>query len=417
MTENVYAITMPKWGIEMQEGTVVDWHLDEGAAINSGDELIDIETDKIVNTMEAPVTGLLRRRLAPKGDTLKVGSLLGIIAAADVDDTEINAFIAGFEPADAGGGAAEEAAAPETAGAQTLPPAATPAERPKRSGSKRVRVSPAAARRAKELGVDISQVESAGRRITPADVERHAEANAAGGGAAEVAKAYESLPLSATRKSIARRLVESKQQIPHFYLTIDINMDKALERRAAAGAGGTGKVTLNDIVARAVVLALQAVPDVNIHLVGDEIRRFSRVNLAIAVATDKGLITPVVQSAGTMDMTELAQAIATLGEQARNAALTREQIEGGTFTISNLGMYGVSEFQAIINPPQGALLALGACEKRIAPGFDTPQMASMMHATLSCDHRAIDGALGARFLAKLKTILENPAGSADSPGL
>ena len=259
--------------------------------------------------------------------------------------------------------------------------------------------------------MDINQVTGSGRRITPEDVERFASQRQAGDGAAGDADtkvpAYEAQPLSATRKTIARRLVEAKQQIPHFYLSIDIHMDAALAKRKEINLQSAQKVSVNDIVMRSVVLALQSVPDVNIHLVEEEIRRFRQVNLAMAVATEKGIMTPVIHGAETLSVSEMANQAATLGEKARNASLTREELENGTFTVSNLGMYGVNEFQAIINPPQGAILALGVCEARLIPGVDAPKTASVMRVTLSCDHRAIDGALGAQFLAKLKALLES----------
>jgi pyruvate dehydrogenase E2 component (dihydrolipoamide acetyltransferase) len=414
MTDDIYPVTVPKWGIEMQEGTIVDWHVDEGSEISAGDELIDVETDKIVNTMEAPISGVLRRRLVEKGETLQVGALLGVIATAEVDDSAIEEFISGFKPVesalsqadndDTGIRTAQEAAPQQTE-------ASTESARSAASRVKgRVRVSPAAAQRARELGVDISKVESSGRRISPQDVERHASLHKAPEIADSSSAAYEAEPLSATRKSIARKLVEAKQQIPHFYLTIDINMDAAMERREEINTTSGQKVSLNDVVMRAVVLALQAVPDVNIHLVQDEIRRFRQVNLAMAVATDRGIITPVIHKADALTMVELASEAVALGARARDASLTREDLENGTFTVSNLGMYGISEFQAIINPPQGAILALGACEERLVPGADAARTARMMRATLSCDHRAIDGALGAQFLSELKAALQNPAG-------
>ncbi len=415
MTDGIYPITVPKWGIEMQEGTVADWHVTEGEYITLGDELIDVETDKIVNTMEAPCDGTLRRCLAEKGATLKVGALLGVIAPSDLNDSAIDEFIANFRPADA---AVIPAADDRSDGSNNgdskamQPPAAAQSHEPSaRSVSptpQRVRVSPAAAQRARELGVDISTVKSSGRRISPQDVERHAQRQGTPETVKSDSPAYETQPMSATRKSIARKLVEAKQQIPHFYLSIDVHMDAALVRRTEINTGSEQTVSLNDVVMRAVVIALQAVPDVNIHLVQDEIRRFSQVNLSMAVATDRGIITPVIQQAETLTIAELAKAAAALGERARNASLTREDLEGGTFTVSNLGMYGISEFQAIINPPQGAILALGACAEQIIPTADAFQKANVMRVTMSCDHRAIDGAIGAQFLAKLKAVLENP---------
>jgi len=411
MSEKIYPVTVPKWGIEMQEGTIVSWHAAEGKEISRGDELIDIETDKIVNTMEAPMSGILRRCLVQEGETLKVGALLGVIAPAGMDDEAINEFIENFKPVASSVRDDEpdktEQAAP-TPAAPASPPPPPPAATSEEPGSKRVRISPAAARRARELGIDISKVTGSGRRITPEDVERFAQKQDDAGIEATPDPGYEAQPLSATRKTIARRLVEAKQQIPHFYLSIDMNMEAALERRSALNGQGKQKVSVNDLVMRAVVLALQSVPDVNIQLVGEEIRRFRHVNLAMAVATERGIISPVIHQADGLSIQELAQRAAALGEQARSASLTRENLEGGTFTVSNLGMYGISEFTAIINPPQAAILALGVCEERVVPDADTFRKARLIRATMSCDHRAIDGALGAQFLAKLKAILENP---------
>jgi pyruvate dehydrogenase E2 component (dihydrolipoamide acetyltransferase) len=370
--------------------------------------LVDIETDKIVNTMEAPSSGALRR-LVQEGETLQVGALLGVIAAVKLDDRVIDEFIQGFKPIVASVSQDNRNDAAKIAQAQSVPRHSDAAGAAEGSEPQRVRVSPAVAHRARELGVDISKVKSSGRRISQEDVERYAQEHKSAGIENSDGPAYEAQPLSATRKSIARKLVEAKQQIPHFYLSIDINMDAALERREAINAGSAQAVSVNDVVMRSVVLALQSVPDVNIHLVGEEIRRFRHVNLAMAVATEKGIITPVIHKAETLTIMELARRAAKRAEQARGASLTREDLEGGTFTVSNLGMYGVSEFQAIINPPQGAILALGVCEERIIPAAEGIQKARLMRVTLSCDHRAIDGALGAQFLSKLEGILENPA--------
>jgi len=409
MTAKIHALTIPKWGIEMLEGTVVEWHGQEGGDLAPGDELVDIETDKIVNTLEAPVAGVLRRCLAGKGETLKVGALLGVIAPADVDDEAIDAFVAAFQAAEPNSGegraAAEKPAASERPPAATAPAAAAAAT----ARTRRVRVSPTAVQRAKELGVDINLVQGSGRRISAEDVERFAQQQAAGGADTQERAPYEAIPLSATRKTIARRLVEAKQEIPHFYLSIDIDMETALARRDDVNAKGGARLSVNDVVMRAAVICLQAVPDINAHLVDEEIRRFPAVNLAMAVATDRGIITPVIHGAENLGLSELAERAGEKSERARNAALAKEDLEGGTFTITNLGMYGISAFQAIVNPPQVAILALGACAERAVADSNGVRTARLMTATLSCDHRAVDGALGARFLSQLKASLESAA--------
>lgn len=407
MADGIYPVTIPKWGIEMQEGTVVDWHIQEGAEVTRGDELIDVETDKIVNTMEAPTSGVLRRCIAEKGETLKVGALLGVIAPPDLEDSAIDAFISGFKPADAPS-AQDDTGAVRAVQSEPVEKTTEVARQSGKARSGKIRVSPAAAHLAKELGVDIKQVTASGRRISPQDVQRYAETHAASESEEPEDLPYEAQTLSATRQSIARKLTEAKQQIPHFYLSMTITMDAALARREEINTQSAQKISVNDVVMRATVLALQSVPDMNIHLVQDEIRRFRQVNLAMAVATDRGIITPVIHGADSMSIAELAATASALGERARDTSLTREDLEGGTFTISNLGMYGISEFQAIINPPQGAILALGSCEEQLVPDAESFRKASIMRISLSCDHRAIDGALGAKFLADLKRLLEDP---------
>jgi pyruvate dehydrogenase E2 component (dihydrolipoamide acetyltransferase) len=322
-----------------------------------------------------------------------------VVAPAKVDDVAIDEFIAAFKPALT----SLESQAAEPGQQQPEPTIAS-----QDSVRKRTRVSPSAAQRARELGVEISKVQSSGRRVSPEDVERHARRYKDSEIGDVEDAVYEAIPMSATRKSIARKLVSAIQEIPHFYLSIDIFMDAALAYREEINRQNTQEVSINDIVLRAAVLALQSVPDINIHVVQDEIRRFRQINLAIAVATEAGLITPVIQQAGTLTVVELAKEAAALSERARNSALTIAEVENGTFTVSNLGMYGISGFQAIINPPQGAILAVGACDNRVISGADGIRSGRVMGATLSCDHRAIDGALGAQFLSKFKAILERP---------
>jgi len=261
LTEEIYPVTIPKWGIEMQEGTVVAWHVSEGDEISVGDEMIDVETDKIVNTMEAPVSGVLRHRLAEEGETLKVGALLGAIAPASLADGAIDEFISGYSAPDVSV-RDEDSAEAEKPRLESASPPSAPVIEAEEAAPRRVRVSPAAAQRARELGVDVSKVKSTGRRISPEDVERYAEANKSAEADDSGTSPFEAIPMSATRKSIARRLVEAKQQIPHFYLSIDISMDKALDHRGEINTQGAQKLTLTDVVNRAVVLALQAALEV-----------------------------------------------------------------------------------------------------------------------------------------------------------
>jgi pyruvate dehydrogenase E2 component (dihydrolipoamide acetyltransferase) len=389
---------MPKWGIEMQEGTVTSWHAVIGQQVKKATPLLDVETDKIVNTVESPVDGTLRRVVADSGDTLAVGALLAVYADAAVSDTEIDAFIAAFKPADASFEPAETSM-PETA------PAVVVASRPAEG---EVHVSPIARRLAEKLGVDLSTIRGTGPngRISKEDVEAAAArlaptTGAAGGGATR-------MPMSATRLSIARRLVESKQTIPHYRLELTVDAAALAQYRQTLTTGGV-KVSVNDLIVRACGLALVEHPALNAHCIDEEVVTFADADVCVAVATGQGLMTPVVRAAQNKSAGEIAAATVDLASRARAGTLRREEITGGTFTVSNLGMYGLDRFDAIINPPQVAILAVGALREAIVPRHGVPALSKVMTLTLSCDHRVVDGATGAMFLATLRQLLENPA--------
>jgi len=379
---NIYPIAVPKWGIEMVEGTISTWSFKEGDSVRKGDEVFEMESDKIVNVWDCPVDGVLRRILAQEGDTHPVGALLGVIAGADVADADIDAFISAFGQS-AGAASAEETHAP-------APPALGGAE------DANTRSSPAVRALARELGVDLNTVTGTGRRgrITEEDVKA-----ATGGSAAP--QGVEVVPLSATRKTIARRLTEAKQQIPHFYLTVDYRLDGLLAHRKTLNDDGGQKVSVNDLLVWCVARALVKEPRVNVNLVGDDIHFFRNANIAVAIATDDGLYPATVYGAQSLSPREIAAKVAELAARAGSGTLTREDITGGTFTVSNLGMYGVSSFTAIINPPMGAILALGRAQERVVVENGAPAVATVVSATLSCDHRVIDGAVGAQFLQVL----------------
>lgn len=426
MSHRIFAITMPKWGIEMQEGTITDWHFAPGQDVNKGDTLLDVETEKIVNSVEAPISGTLRRILADKGATEKVGALIAVFAEASVDDAELDTFVAGFRPADTSfepDAGTSEAAAPVTA--PSIPQSTGTATPPADSGGEgEARVSPIARRIAERLGVDISKVKGTGRngRVSKEDVEAYAASLAAGGGGATAAPAATSAPAAAPagnaptrekmtsmRATIARRLLESKQGIPHYRLAIDADLTALLAHRAQLNAGGGTKVSVNDLLVRACALALVQHPAVNAQLHGEEVHRFPHADICVAVATDSGLVTPIVRSADTKSAAQVATEVGDLAERARTGRLTREEISGGTFTISNLGMFGVDRFDAIINPPQVAILAVGAGTDRVIARNGQPVVAKVATLTLSCDHRVVDGAIGAQFLATLRGLIEQPA--------
>ena len=383
----IYPIAVPKWGIEMIEGTLNTWNKREGDSVSKGDEVFDMESDKIVNVWESPVNGVLRRIIAPEGDARPVGALLGVIAAADVSDAEIDAFIANYAT-----GETPEAAPKSVAiSAGTGPNDAVS------------RTNPVVRQLAEQLGVDLNEVVGTGRRgrITQDDVQ----AAAAESTGPDEDTGVQVIPLSATRKTIARRLTEAKQSIPHFYLTAEYELDGLVEHREQLNAGSDNRVSLNDLIIACVAQALVREPRVNVNLVGDEVHQFEHANISVAVATEDGLYPVTIRNANSLSVAEIAQATGALAEKAQKGKLTQEDISGGSFTVSNLGMFGVTSFTAIINPPMGAILALGKAEQKVVAREGSPAVATMISATLSCDHRVIDGAVGARFLQVLADVI------------
>ena len=411
MSQKIFPITMPKWGIEMQQGTITEWHAAPGGALAKGAPLLDVETEKIVNSVEAPVAGTLRRIVAETGSTEAVGALIAVFADAAVSEAEIDAFITGFKPADASFDHADAPAAPA---------AAAPAVDAAADGE--ARISPIARRIAERLGVDITQVKGTGRngRVSKEDVEAYAASIGVQAGAAPAAAPVVApiAPTAATgdvvvrekmtsmRATIARRLLESKQGIPHYRLAADVDLTALLARRAALRAAGT-EVSVNDLLVRACALTLVKHPAVNAQLQGDEVHKFPHADIAVAVATDGGLVTPIVRSADTKSAAQIGAETGDLAARARSGKLTREEITGGTFTLSNLGMFGIDRFDAIINPPQVAILAVGAGADRVIARGGGVVVAKVATLTLSCDHRVVDGAIGAQFLQALRQTIES----------
>ena len=408
MSQKIFPITMPKWGIEMQQGTITEWHAAPGGALAKGAPLLDVETEKIVNSVEAPVAGTLRRIVAETGSTEAVGALIAVFADAAVSEAEIDAFITGFKPADASFDHADAPAAPATA---------APAVDAAADGE--ARISPIARRIAERLGVDITQVKGTGRngRVSKEDVEAYAASIGVQAGAAPAAAPVvaPTAPtgdgvvrekMTSMRATIARRLLESKQGIPHYRLAADVDLTALLARRAALRAAGT-EVSVNDLLVRACALTLVKHPAVNAQLQGDEVHKFPHADIAVAVATDGGLVTPIVRSADTKSAAQIGAETGDLAARARSGKLTREEITGGTFTLSNLGMFGIDRFDAIINPPQVAILAVGAGADRVIARGGGVVVAKVATLTLSCDHRVVDGAIGAQFLQALRQTIES----------
>jgi pyruvate dehydrogenase E2 component (dihydrolipoamide acetyltransferase) len=385
----IYPIAVPKWGIEMVEGTITTWNKSEGDVIAKGDEVFEMESDKIVNVWDAPVAGVLRRIIAAAGDAHPVGALLGVIAAADVSDADIDQFIA-----------EHSATRAETESAPAAAETATP-QQTIQTGDAYTRSSPSVRRLADELGVDLGAVTGTGRRgrITDDDVK------AATGSDSSAPEGVQVIPLSATRKTIARRLTEAKQSIPHFYLTAEYALDGLLAHRAKLNETGSVKVSVNDLLVWSVAQALMKEPRVNVNLVDDSIHQFDAAHISVAIATEEGLYPATVRNADTLSPAEIAEATAALAEKAKTGKLTKDDISGGSFTVSNLGMFGITQFTAIINPPMGAILAMGKASQQAVVREGEIGIATMLSVTLSCDHRVIDGAVGAQFLATLDEVI------------
>ena len=442
----------------MEEGQVVAWLKGEGDSVAQGDVLAEIETDKATMELVARGDGVLRAVFADEGAVVPVGEVIAVIAGADEEIAALaaGAWSGGETPApptatpQAPSSAAEPAppttgpltTAPQlpspvatldfqpTPGAQpTLDAQPTPDSPPTTDG--RVKASPVARRLAHERGVDLRAVSGSGPggRIVKRDVEAAAEAAATTAPAtlepppaqvpAIVPPApdgpvpdFEDIPLTQMRKTVARRLVDSLGPIPHFFLTVDVDMARAMEARARVNellkAEG-GKASLNDLVIKAVAAALARHPECNAWWQEDRIRRFNRVHIGVAVAVPDGLITPVVRDAHAKGLGRISAEIRELAALAREKKLQPHEYTGSTFSISNLGMFGIEEFTAVINPPEAGILAVGAVEERPVAVDGQVVLRPRMRITMSCDHRVIDGAQGARFLATLKAFLEEPA--------
>jgi pyruvate dehydrogenase E2 component (dihydrolipoamide acetyltransferase) len=438
-------VTMEALSPTMEEGRLVKWLKNEGDTVAKGDILAEVETDKAVMELTARGDGVLRARLAAEGDTRPVGELLAVIAAKDEDIDALlkkvpaNALKASeaeappAPPASASPPAAPtaptSAAAPPAPKAPAAPaatvtaPAALASAAPSAgNGGGRARSSPLARRLASERGLDLSSLAGSGPggRVIRRDIEAAASTELSGAPTAAAARTapaprtsaagdFEDVPLTLIRKTIARRLAESNGPIPTFFLTADFDLTSVRELRTRMIAlGDEFKVSYNDIILKAVATALSQHPEVNAHWLGDSIRRHHRVHLGMAVAVEDGLITPIIADADTKRISEIARDSRELAKRARERKLAPEEYTGATATVSNLGMFGIDEFTAIINPPEVAIFAIGAVGD--VPVVIDGELAvrTRVRITMSCDHRAVDGATGARFMQTLRRLIENP---------
>lgn len=415
-------ILMPALSPTMTDGTLARWLVAEGDAVRSGDVIAEIETDKATMEVEALDDGVIAKLVVAEGSqNVAVNALIALLAEEGEDVAEA-AKLADNSAASTPQAPAEAPAAVETPAVETPTAAPAPVAPPQTSNraGDRVFASPLARRIAADAGLDIASVTGTGPhgRIIRADVEdalatgisSPAMASPAASGVSMPAQSERFEPHTAMRRVIAERLQHSKQNAPHFYLTVECEIDNLLEARKALNeAAPEGvKISVNDMVVKAAAAALIAVPEVNGYFEEAGCRYFSDADICIAVAVEGGLVTPVIRAANQLGLSAIASASADLAKRARDNQLDPAEYTGGTFTISNLGMFGVREFSAVINPPQAAILAVGAGEKRPVVRGDALAIATVMSVTLSADHRIVDGAVGAKWLQSFKQAIENP---------
>jgi len=403
----------------MTEGKIVRWLKKEGDELTSGEVMVEIETDKATMEMEVVDEGVLHRILQVEGAVIPVGTPIAVIAEEGED-------VPGDYMPESGEALATEQIQPTPAmGAAVAQPAPGPAK------TDRIKASPLARRLARQKGMDLATITGTGSngRITRADIEKATRQGISLGGTSTRAAAipparplpqgplpyhedeFERIENSMMRKAIARRLVESKQRVPHFYLTIDVVMDRLMDLRVQLNeaADGAFRLSVNDFIIKAVAKALVDVPAANASWTDAHTLQHKHAHISVAVAIEGGLITPVIRFSEQKDMVEISNEVKELAARARAGELKPEEYSGGTFSISNLGMYGIQQFAAIINPPEGAILAVGATGERAVVENHEVKIKNMMTLTLSCDHRVVDGTVGAEFLAALKRHLEMPA--------
>jgi pyruvate dehydrogenase E2 component (dihydrolipoamide acetyltransferase) len=441
-------LKMPALSPTMEEGTLAKWLVKEGDMVASGDILAEIETDKATMEFEAVDEGKVAKILVPEGtDGVKVGTPIALIAG---EGEQVEASAKSPSPLEGEGGAANAAegegskqktpapspappakgggetpAAPSQTAAPHPAPAAPESPSPSRGeGQDRIKASPLARRLAEAQGIDLASLKGSGPggRIVRADL-----GEAAGGAmaapkpaAAPTAAAvepgaipHETIKLSNMRKTIARRLTEAKQTIPHYYLTVDIQLDALLKLRSEINKSLESrgiKLSVNDLLIKALAMALIEVPEANVSFAGDQMLKYSRADISVAVAIPDGLITPIIVGANEKSLSKISAEMTDLAGRAKEGKLAPHEYQGGTASISNLGMFGTKQFDAVINPPQGMIMAVGAGEKRPYVVNDSLQIATVMSATGSFDHRAIDGADGARLMKAFKELCEKPLG-------
>jgi pyruvate dehydrogenase E2 component (dihydrolipoamide acetyltransferase) len=429
-------VVMPKLSPTMEEGQLARWLKKEGDKVSMGEPLAEIDTDKATMEMQALSNGVLRKILINEGESAPLGQPIAIIGEADEDISELIKTAGAAKPAKAEAApeaqpesdAAPAVEAPPTEAAKAAPDSNGDGHKPSAAPSGRVLISPIAARMASDAGIDFKTIQGSGPggRIVKRDIEiaisdREKAPAAKPGigkltlprrgekGAVYAPSAYRDEPTSEMRRTIARRLVTSLGPIPHFFLTSEIDMERAADtRRSINELYPDLKLSINDLVIKVAAVSLIQHPQVNASFQDKTIRHYEHADIGVAVATENGLITPIVRSADVKSLTDIATEVRELAERARGRKLKPEEYLGATFSISNLGMFGIEEFTAVINPPEGAILAVGAMAPKAVARDGQVVVRQTMRVTLSCDHRVIDGATGAKFLQTFKQIMENP---------
>lgn len=397
-------IKMPKMSDTMTEGVIVAWHKKVGDAVKPGDILAEVETDKATMELENYSKGVLLHIGIPEGQAVPVDAVIAIVGAAGED---VSALLATSSSSSA---KSTPAPTPEST-TITAPAAPVVATTPVESSDDRLKASPLARKMAEEKGVSLGQIKGSGEngRIVKRDVESFTPgASAPSITAVNGQESYEEITLSQMRKTIARRLSESMFTAPHFYLTMEIRMDKAVAGRKALNDLGEAKISMNDIVIKAVAAALRKHPKVNSSWLGDKIRINHHIHIGVAMAVEDGLVVPVIKFADQKSLSHISAEVKQFADKAKNKKLQPEEFSGNTFTVSNLGMYGIEEFTAIINPPDACILAIGTVKETAVVENGQLVPGQVMKVTLSCDHRAVDGAVGSAFLQTLKKYLEEP---------
>lgn len=405
------AIKLPRMSDTMEEGTIVSWLVQVGDTVKAGDMIADVETDKATMELENFEKGEILHLNVEEGQTVPVETVIAIVGKKGEDYQDLLTAAPAEKTAEEP--AQEDTTTEDTPATPSTPsqPAAESVAQPASSNSNgRVFVSPLAKKMAEERGIDLNTVSGTGDngRIIKRDIENHVPSAPAASASVLGTESYEDIPVTQMRKTIAKRLAQSKFTAPHFYLTMEVRMDNAIAARKQMNEYSDQKISMNDLVVKAAAIALRKHPAINSAWLGDKIRVNHHIHIGVAVAVEDGLLVPVVRFADHKSLSQIGAEVKDLAGKAKNKELQPKDWEGNTFTISNLGMFGIDEFTAIINPPDACILAVGGSKETVVIENGEMKPGHVMKVTLSCDHRVVDGVTGAQFLQTFKSLLEEP---------